>query len=336
MRFVTPQFLGLMILVPMLATFIVLRERQRWARLNLLGDADLVAELVLLVSWSRRWWKTSLWLLAVAAVIVAMARPTWGLSTNIVETQGISVMVVLDVSNSMLAEDILPNRLERAKLGIRDLLESIGGNEVGLIVFAGDPFVMFPLTTDPVSALTFLNAVSTDTISRQGTALGEALQLALDTFNERTATDRLIVLITDGEDHGTALSSAVNNAVVDGVPVHVLGYGSVDGASIPIRNSAGEIVGQKRDRAGNVVITTLDEATLRDVAQQTGGTYQRITPDNTEIRNLVRIVNNAEGSILGEDTETRGVERFALFVLLAVLLLSIEILLPETRTEPLA
>lgn len=329
--FVHPAVLLGLAGVPVLLLVLVWTERRRAGRMRRIGDPMLLEMLMSRVSYARRWWKAALWLLCVALLIVATARPTWGVRTDVVETQGASVFVLLDVSNSMAAEDISPSRLARAKLGVQDLLAGIAGNEVGLITFAGTAFVYFPLTTDVNSAQSFLNYVSTDTITRQGTAVGAAIQLALDSFDEAQATEKVIVLFSDGEDHTPETDEAIAAAVEAGVTVHVIGYGTESGGSIPIRDSGGLVVGNKLDRTGNIIITRLDETELKRIADRTGGVYQRIDPTGQSINNVVRLVNAADSSRLGEEEQTRGVERYALFAMLALVLLSLEMLLPETR-----
>lgn len=331
--FVYPLVLLGLLAVPVLALFLIWTERRRAARLRRIGAPGLLAMMVQRVSPGRRSWKAGLWLLSVMFLIVTMARPTWGLRSDIIEVEGASVFVLLDVSNSMNAEDVAPSRLERAKLGVTDLMVGIEGNEVGLVTFAGSAFVFFPLTTDIRSGQAFLNFVTTDTITQQGTAIGEAVELALNSFDETQATERIIVLLSDGEDHGQETEDAIQAAVSAGVPIHVLGYGTDGGGSIPIRNSAGVVVGNKLDRNGEMIITRLDESSLERIARRTGGVYQQIDPSGTAIDNVVRLVNSAQSGSLGEEERTTGIERFALFALLSLLLLSLEMLVPETKSS---
>ena len=333
MSFVYPTLLGLLLALPALAVFLVWAGRRRAGRLQRLGDQQLVDLLVSQVSVARRRWKAGLWLACLGLMLVAFARPVWGVRTDIVEVQGVSAFVLLDVSASMNAEDLPPSRLERAKIGVQDLFEQIDGNEAGLIVFAGDAFVFFPLTTDMRSAQSFLSYVTSDALTRQGTAVGAAIELALDSFDEAQATEKVIVLFSDGEDHAPQTNAAIQRAAAAGVPVHVIGYGTESGGSIPIRDSTGSVVGNKRDRAGDLVITALEEDLLRDVAAQTNGVYQRIDPTGNAIDQVATLVNAADGGNLGEDERTLGIERYALFALGALVLLSLEMLLPEVKGE---
>lgn len=332
MTFLSAGVLLLLVTLPVWVLFFAWRERARRSILRQLGEIDLISALFPHISSTRRRWKSALWLCALASLIIALARPVWGIDLDVIQTQGVSVMVVLDVSNSMSAQDILPNRLERAKLAIRDLFNGLDGNEIGLIIFAGTAFVQFPLTTDPVSAVTFLNAVSTDSISRQGTAIEDALRLAIDTFGERSPAARIIVLMTDGENHEGDPLSAVDEAAQEGITIHVIGYGNPDeGVPIPVVDANGNVITYKTDQAGDVVLSRLDENILEAIAERSGGSYQRASANGMEITNLVNRVREAEAGDLGSRTETRGVERFGIFVALALLVLSLEMLLPETK-----
>ena len=333
MTFLSAGALLLLAILPLWILFFGWRSRARVAILKQLGDIDLIGTLFPQVSGARRRWKSALWLCALAALIIALARPVWGVDLDVVQTQGVSVMIVLDVSNSMAAQDILPNRLERAKLAIRDLFDGLAGNEIGLIVFAGTAFVQFPLTTDPVSAVTFLNAVSTDSITRQGTAIEAALRLAMESFGEQSPAAHIIVLMTDGENHEGDPLHAADEAAQQGITIHAIGYGDPDeGVPIPVVDSSENIISYKTDEAGNVVLSKLDEDILKSIAECTGGTYQRASASGVEITNLMNQIHQAEAGDLGSRTETRGVERFGIFVALALLALSLEMLLPETRT----
>lgn len=334
MTFSNSPALLLLLLVPAAVAFLVWRHRARIAALHSIGDSTLTRTLFPLLSGARRLWKSALWLLAAASLIVAMARPVWGVEMDVLQTQGVSVMVVLDVSNSMNAQDVLPSRIERAKLAIHDLLDGLAGNELGLILFAGVAFVYFPFTTDTFSAGLFLNTVTTDAITHQGTAIEAALRLAVDAFEDKTGTAEFIVLITDGENHEGDPLRVAEEAAQQGIVIHTIGYGDpVEGAPVPVYDEAGNVVDFKKDRFGQVVISRLDETILREIAQRTGGTYQPASAGGIEIVNLINQIADAEAGELGSRTETHGVERFGIFVALALLALSLEILLPETRSE---
>lgn len=334
MNFVNPSLLIMLIIVPVAILFLAWRGRARLAALHRIADIELVRLLAPQISRSRRFWKSAFWTGTVAALIFALARPVWGVNLDVIETQGVAAMVVLDVSNSMEAEDIVPNRLARAKLAIRDLFEGLEGNEIGLILFAGTAFVQFPLTTDTTSAATLLNAASTGAISRQGTVIEAALRLAIESFDDESPAARIVVLVTDGENHEGDTLLAAHEAADAGITVHVIGFGDpVEGAPVPVRDEVGNVVSYKADRGGNIIFSRLDETTLQTIADLTGGLYQRASADGIEIVNIINRVNEAQTGSLESRTERRGVERFAIFVALALVTLSLEILLPETRGE---
>ncbi len=296
-----------------------------------IGDNVRLSMLSIEMSIRLRRLKSLLWIMTVCSIILALAKPVWGIADNVIDTEGISIMVVLDISTSMNARDILPSRLERAKLGIRNLYEGGEGNQLGLILFAGTAFVQFPLTTDVNSAITFLNAASSSAISQQGTALEVALRLAVDSLDKRIALHSVIVLMTDGENHQGDPLLAAEQAAALGIPIHTIGYGGEDGVPIPEYRADGQLAGYKADAAGNVVLSKLDEMVLEEIAVVTGGTFQRASDSGIEIINLLNEVNDIERGIIERRFEQRQVERFSLFVLLAVITLLIEMLLPERK-----
>jgi Ca-activated chloride channel family protein len=329
MIFVQPIFLLLFLAIPLMLVFVLRRERMRKAATRRLGNIALLLSPEHNFNANYRIWKLALWAVTIAALIVALARPVWGENVSIVETQGASVMVVLDVSKSMNAQDITPSRLGRAKLAVLDLLEGLAGHEVGLILFAGSAFVQFPLTTDTLSAGTFVGAASSDSITRQGTNTDAALRLAVNSFNYALSSHRYIVLLTDGENHEGDPSGAAGRAAEQGITIFSIGYGSPDGAPIPIRDENGNEAGYQLDDSGNTVTSALDERSLKTISEQTGGTYQRASSTGDEIRNLIQTINVAQSAQLGSRTESQGIERFSIFIALALLALSAEMMLPE-------
>jgi Ca-activated chloride channel family protein len=261
-----------------------------------------------------------------SALVIALARPVWGVNTEVIEVQGVSIVAVLDVSNSMNAQDLLPSRLERAKLALHDLFD-LRGNEVALVVLAGTAFVQCPLTNDVDSAQTFLNAIDTGTITQQGTNLADALRQAINLFDMQRPAARIVVVATDGEDHEGDLEPLLEDAATRGVVIHVIGYGNAEGAPIPMLDEHGEVVAYIADAAGQLVQSRLDETILQHITARTNGLYQRASASGTEIVNLIRVINQAEAGLLDNRIESRGVERFGIFVLIAVIGLTCEILL---------
>lgn len=325
--------LTLLVLIPSLLIFVIWRERVRLLIRRELVSANLVNTLFPAVDSRLRVLKVVFWLLAILALIVALARPVWGIDLDVIETQGVSVVFVLDVSNSMAADDLLPNRLERAKLGIRDLFNAVAGNEVGLVLFAGTAFIQLPLTTDTVSAVNFLNAAGVDSITQQGTDLQSAIATAIDAFGENSPAARMIVLMTDGENHEGDIAAVAQQAENAGVTIHAIGYGKPEGAPVPLLDENGNVVDYRTDENNNVVFSRLDENTLQMLTSLTDGYYQRATSSGAEIANLARRIQEVEAGLLDTRAQQRGVERFGIFVVLALLALSIEMVLPETRVR---
>jgi Ca-activated chloride channel homolog len=334
--FANAHALFLLLLLPLAMLFFVWRTRVRQAALRRIGDSDLLYEMSGQMGRAgsisgARMLKTGMWLVAVAAIILALARPVWGIDESVVEVEGIAVMIVLDVSASMDAQDIQPSRLERSRLVAHDLFENMRGNDLGLILFARIPIVQFPLTNDTDSALLFLRAAGSSSITRQGTDIEEALWLALDTLDERIAAHSVIILLSDGENHEGDPRLPAQAAAARGVPIYTIGYGTPGGAPIPEYDDDGQLTGYKVDGAGNIIQTRLDEEILLEIAEISGGTYQRASNSGIEVINLLSEIAGIEQGLIEQRLQPRPVERFGLFVLLAVVALSLEIFWPEGR-----
>jgi len=331
MVFLTPHALWLLLLFPIVVLLIVQTTRARQHHIEQIGDSHLVDDLLITTNGRARWVKVSLWSVAFICTIMAVARPAWGIAEDLIEAEGIAIIVVLDVSASMDAQDIAPSRLERAKLSAREIYQNGAGNQLGLVLFAGSAFAQMPLTTDAQAAITFLNAASTRSISRQGTALEDALQLAIDTIDDRIVSNSVVIVLSDGENHEGDPRNAANLAAARGIIVHTIGYGdTVNGSPIPIDTTNPIADPYKTDGQGNLVLTKLEEAVLRDVASITGGTYQRASNSGIETVNLLNEIETIEAGVLSNQLQIRRIERFGIFVLLALIALTIEIFLPES------
>jgi Ca-activated chloride channel family protein len=333
MNFIHTPFLLLLIVVPILALFLILRGRARARGLSRIGDTELVNALLSQVSFARRRWKALLWLVTLTLLIVAVARPAWGIELQKIEKEGAAVIIVLDVSRSMDAQDVLPSRLERAKLDLRDLFAGLEGSDAGIILFAGQAVKFMPLTYDMEAAQIYIGAVSSSAISVQGTAIAEALKLAVESFDERITGQPVIVLISDGENHEGDTQEAAREAAELGIVIHTLGYGTTAGATVPVFDEAGNIIDYKTDANGELVQSKLDETVLQKIADLTGGIYQPHDGGGLAMRRLLETVNLTRAGSPGEEFIARPVERFEIFVALALLLLSLEMLLSEARRE---
>lgn len=320
---------GLWLLLP-LAGLLVYLDRRRERMLGLLFDDEAAARLA-----PERWralvrTKTVLWLLASALVVVALARPQWGIRWQEVRAQSPDILVVLDASNSMRATDLKPSRLQRATWGIGDLLKKLSGERIGLVVFAGSSFLECPPTSDYAAFSMMLEDVRPGIIPRGGTAIAQALEKALESFEGGAETDRVIVLVTDGEDHDGGIDRAVAVLREKRVRVFVVGVGTVGGDVVPA--GAGEPGAVLRDRSGSVVRSALREDVLEKIAAATGGMYVRSAPDDF---GLDRVFSQGISRLRRGETESKLVsdreERFPWFLGAAALLLAVETLAGERR-----
>jgi Ca-activated chloride channel family protein len=301
-----------------------------------LGNPTLVKRLSSTVNWKGRRGHTVLWFAVLALLLVALARPQWGTESREVEQEGIEVMVALDVSNSMLAQDIKPDRLSRAKMEIADLMTRLGGDEIGLVLFSGASFIQFPLTSDYATARTFLDNARPEVISKQGTNIGDAIRTAMTGFDPNRNSQKVIVLITDGENlEGDALAMA-QTAADEGVLLYTIGFGSPDGEPIPEYNAQGEVIGYKRDQQGEVIISRLDETTLQQIAQVGKGQYFRATVDGSELTALTAKLNALQKGELSSRVETWGIERFQNFLWVALIILIIMEFIPDRIKQKIA
>ncbi len=331
MDFTEPKYLYLLGLLPVVMVFLIWSVQRKKAALAKLGNIDLISSLAINVSHLRRRWKTVIWFTVVILLVVALARPVWGTQVSIKAQQGVEVIVALDVSYSMYAEDIKPNRLDRAKLTVEELMKNLGGNDVGLVIFSGAAFVHFPLTADFYTARSFLDSVGPWSISRQGTVLDEAISVSLDGFPEERSTSRVILLLTDGEGHEGDPLNAAGKASEQDVIIHAIGFGSSEGEPIPIRNKNGELTGYKKDSLGEMVFSRLDEDILRQITEETGGLYFRASASGDEIDSIVESIASLETGEKEEQFELKGMERYQWFAGVALILLSAEMLICDRR-----
>ena len=326
-RFGEPLYLYLLIILPLLVIFYLYSNYRRRKRLRRYGDMELLERLMPQVSQYRPDVKFWLTIAAMAMVIFMLAQPQFGSKMETVKRQGIETVVALDVSNSMMAEDVTPSRLAKSKRLVSRLVETFNNDKVALIVFAGEAFTQLPITSDYVSAKMFLESISPSLISTQGTDVRAAIDLALKSFTPNEGVGRAIVLITDGENHEGGAIEAAKEAAEKGVHVFVLGVGSSDGAPIPVEGS-NEF---RRDKDGNVVVTRLNEDMCREIARAGNGMYVRV--DNTN--NAERALNAEINKLAKADVETQVFtefdEQFQVLAWLALIFLAVEAMLLDRR-----
>ena len=327
MIFAESGYLFLLLLIPVfiIVQTVVLRFRRK--RMEKFGDEALVKKLMPSYSRAKVWLRLSFFLLAFFFFVIGISRPQMGAILKEHKTRGAEVMIVLDVSNSMLAEDYSPNRLERAKLAISRVVDKLRDDRIGLVVFAGNSFVQLPITTDYVSAKMFLSSISTGSVPIQGTAIGEAIGTALRSFSAQSDRSRAIIVITDGENHEDDPVAAASQAAEMGVRVFTIGVGSPEGKMIPFEGD------YLRDKDGNPVVTRLDEAVLQDVAVAGKGLYVRAGNSefglNPIIDEIARMDDEEYNSIVFEEYD----ELYMYFFGMALFFLVLEMLIGDRRSK---
>ncbi|MGD2078495.1 MAG: VWA domain-containing protein [Chloroflexota bacterium] len=332
MIFAYPFLLGLLLLIPASAMFLLWAARRQKSALARLGEPTLIQRLSDSINWRGRRWQTVLRLLALALIIIALARPQWGSEVREIQQEGLQVMVALDVSQSMLVEDIKPSRLDRAKLEIADLMQRLDGDEIGLVLFSGASFVQVPLTSDYQSALNYMDSAGPNSISRPGTVIGDAIRTAANAFDPELSSQKVLVVMTDGEDKETDPLAAAQEVADQGVLIYTIGFGTPEGEPIPEVNQFDQTLEYKTDAQGNVVLSKLDESTLQAVAQTGNGEYYRATAGGDELDSLLAEIDQLQQAQLQSRFETRYIERFQIFLALAVVALIVGELIPERRT----
>ena len=326
-NFAQAQYLFLLLLIPFffLIQALVLRLRRR--RIRKFGDEKLVRELMPSYAKAKVWVRLTLFSVGFFFFVIGLSRPQIGAKLKEHETKGAEIMIALDVSNSMLAEDYSPNRLERAKLAISRLVDKLRDDRIGLIVFAGNSFVQLPITTDYVSAKMFMNSISTESVPVQGTAIGEAINTAMRSFSSQSEKSRAIIVITDGENHEDDPVAAAKQAAEMGVRVFTIGVGSPEGKPIPMD---GELL---KDKDGNIVVSRLDESVLQEVAQAGNGVYVRAGNSefglNPIIEDIRRMEDEKYSSIVFEEYD----EQFMYFLAIALFFLVLEMLVGDRRPK---
>ncbi|MBQ0122124.1 MAG: VWA domain-containing protein [Bacteroidales bacterium] len=321
------DYLLLLLIIPLLFVFYALYLKARRRRIARLGDPQLIAELMPAASTGKGWLKISLLSAAWLFFVIGLCRPQMGARLKEHESRGIEVMIALDVSNSMLAEDYSPNRLERSKLAIARLVDKLHGDRIGLIVFAGQSFVQLPITADYVSAKIFLNSINTGSVPVQGTALADALTSAARSFSLQSERSRAIILITDGEDHEGDVIEAARNVAQAGIRIYTIGVGSPQGKPIPL---GGELM---KDSNGEIVVSRLDEGILGEIAGIGNGKYVRAGNSEFGLNPIIDDIRQLDKeqfqSVVFEDFD----EQYMYFFAIALFFLILEAAVPETRAK---
>ncbi len=330
-RFAHPEYLNLLYLLPVLIALFWYLGRNRKKLLQNFADKELHKTLFPTDSNLKRWTKFVIILLALTCLVFAAANPQVGTKMQEVKQTGIDVFILLDVSNSMMAEDIKPNRLEKAKYQISNLINKLRGDRIGLIIFAGQAYVQIPLTTDYSAANLFLSAVDVNSVPSQGTAIASAINLATASF-DTLSTQKVIIAITDGEDHEGDVQKAVENAVSRDIKIYTIGLGSEGGVPIPVYNNRSQLVGFKKDREGNTVLTKLDEDVLKRIAIDGNGKYFRGTNYEDHLDKIYTEFSELEQTEFGVKKVTDYEDRFYFFLIPALILLVLEFFISEKKS----
>ncbi len=329
-RFATPEYFYLLLVLPLLVILYLYAMRCRRQALDRFGLRNTLRELMPEASPRRVRNKFILFVIAWGLIVGALARPQFGSKLKEETRRGIEIMLAVDVSNSMLAQDFEPNRLERTKYAISRLTEQLTEDRIGLIVFAGDAYMQLPITSDYVIARSFANSISPDMVSRQGTAIGAAIDLAANSFSSGSEGSRVLIIISDGENHEDDAIAAAEAAAAKGIKIYTIGIGTPEGAPISI---GGEFI---KDEQGNMVVSKLDENTLQQIAVSTGGSYIRATNRSLGLDEIIKQINEVEKKDLTTRIFEDFDEQFSTLLWIALGLLWIEGLMLSRKNRLLS
>lgn len=329
-RFEEAAYLYLLLILPFMVAFYLYSNYRRRKAIRKFGDPVLMAQLMPDVSRYRPDVKFWLMFVTVGLFALLLARPQFGSKLETVKREGVEVMIALDISNSMLAQDVQPSRLEKAKRLVAQLVDKMQNDKVGMIVFAGDAFTQLPITSDYISAKMFLESIEPSLISKQGTAVGAAVNLAARSFTPQEGVGRAVIVITDGENHEGGAVEAAQAATEKGIQVNVLGVGMPDGAPIPVEGTND----YRRDRDGNVIVTRLNEGMCQEIAKAGNGIYVRVDNTNSAQKAISQEINKLAKSDVETQVYTEFNEQFQAVAWIILLLLLAEMLILE-RKNPL-
>lgn len=330
-RFANPDYLYLLLLLPLLVGIFLYANYRRRQNIQKYGDPTLLNELMPTVSKYRPDIKFWLMFSALTLIILMLARPQFGSRMETVKRTGVEAVIALDISNSMLAEDVTPSRLEKSKKLISRLVDTFNNDKVGLIVFAGDAFTQLPITSDYISAKMFLESINPSLITTQGTDIGAAIRLGMKSFTSNDGVGKAIIVITDGENHEGGAMEAAKEAAEKNMKVFILGIGSPDGSPIPTERGSNNF---RKDKDGNIIITRLNESMCQEIAKAGNGMYIRVDNSNS----AEKVLNNEIAKLAKSDVESQVYseydEQFQVLAWLILIMLIIEMLILE-RKNPL-
>ncbi|KPK85153.1 MAG: hypothetical protein AMS27_08120 [Bacteroides sp. SM23_62_1] len=331
-RFGNIEYLNLLFTIPVLLILLALVLYTRRRALERYGSREILSELMPESAPGKPVLKFVLIVLTLIFLILGVARPQFGSKLREVKREGVEIIIALDVSNSMLAEDITPNRLERAKQSISKLVDRLVNDRIGLIVFAGDPYIQVPITTDYVSVKLFLESINTEIVPKQGTAIGAAIEMGMRSFTPAENSSKALIVITDGENHEDDAVEAARMAAEKGITVHTIGIGSPEGSPIPVPGPGGQNT-YRKDRQGQVVISKLNERMLQEIAAAGNGVYIRSTDSRVGLNIIFDEINKMEKQEMDAKIYSDFDERFQYLFGAGLILLLIEFFTLERKNR---
>lgn len=327
MDFSSSYLLFGLILIPVLIILFFIFWRDKMRRLEAFGDMSLLKKLIPENIWERQKIKMILRTVVLLFLIFAIAGPRFGTKLMNIKRHGIDVIIAVDTSLSMLAEDIAPSRMKNAKVSLSRLISRLDGNRIGIIAFAGQSFLQCPLTLDNTAVRMFLDEVSVGMIPQGGTDISSVINLALNTFPAKERKYKALVILTDGENHDSDPLKIADEAKKQGIVIYTIGYGTSEGEVIPIRDANGSLIDYKKDRDGKTVVTKLDDSLLKKIADITNGRYYHSDGSDVVVDRVAEEINGLETKELSSKVTNRLEERFYYFVAVALILLIIELFL---------
>ena len=333
LRYDNIDFLYFLALIPLIAIGLYFYNRWQKKSIEKFGDENLVTELMQNHSKARKNIKNTLFIFSIAFLIIGISNPQIGAKMEEVKREGVDLMIAIDLSHSMMAQDIKPNRLERAKQAISRLIDKLEGDRIGLVVFAGEAYVQLPITTDYSAAKLFLSTVNTSIIPTQGTKIGNAINLCVKSFDQENNQNKAIIIITDGENHDEEAISSAKIAQEQNIYIHTLGMGLTKGGPIPIYNKYGSTSEFRKDREGNIIITKLNETILKEIAQAGMGTYIRANNSKSGLSVLFDEINKMEKKEIGTMIFTNYKDRFQIFIGISLILLILNLIILQRKNN---
>jgi Ca-activated chloride channel homolog len=331
-RFENIHYLYALLLIPVFIILYILARYSRKKAIRRFGDHWLVSQLMEGYSRVSPLMKFVMFLLAFLTLVIAIANPQLGSKPREVKREGADIMIALDVSNSMMAEDLYPTRLEKAKQAIERLIDGLKGDRLGIIVFAGEAFVQLPITTDYSAAKLFLDNINPDIVPTQGTNIDNAIYLAMESFGKDVGKNKALIIITDGEDHEGDPAAAAKEALEKGIVIHTIGIGSASGVPIP-DYKFGKKTGFKRDKNGNTVITKLNEAVLQNISAAGNGIYVRATNAEMGFGPVLNEVEKLQKKEFQGKIFTDYEDQFQYFLAFSLILFILEALISERKSK---